>query len=182
MKIAITFILCVCSISIILGQNSDTAITIKIGDEYQGGIVFYVDDSGQHGLIAAPKDQTTDKIKWGRNGETGALSPTDGQSNTEKIVSYYKLKGKGLEKSAAHLCDDLSLGGYTDWYLPAINELVQLHKENLIVGNFLVGDYCSSTEQDNLNAYSVHFKPNKRVSFFYNKNDEDYFVRCIRKF
>jgi hypothetical protein len=29
---------------------------INIGDEYQGGIVFWLDESGMHGLIAMKKD------------------------------------------------------------------------------------------------------------------------------
>lgn len=30
---------------------------MKIGDFFEGGIVFHVDDTGQHGLIAAKEDQ-----------------------------------------------------------------------------------------------------------------------------
>ena len=29
---------------------------LQIGDTYQGGIVFYIDGAGSHGLIASPKD------------------------------------------------------------------------------------------------------------------------------
>lgn len=32
---------------------------MKIGDLYKGGIVFWVDAIGQHGLIAATADQST---------------------------------------------------------------------------------------------------------------------------
>ena len=28
----------------------------KIGQTYQGGKIFYIDKTGKHGLIAAPKD------------------------------------------------------------------------------------------------------------------------------
>jgi len=28
----------------------------KIGDQYGGGIIFYLDETEQHGLIAAPLD------------------------------------------------------------------------------------------------------------------------------
>lgn len=181
MKTAFTLFLCICSVHIILGQTIDTTKTIKIGDEYQGGIVFYIDKSGEHGLIAAPNDQTTEKVWWGPNSNTMALSPTDGQSNTKKIVEYFRAEPLKTP-TAAERCDTLSLGGYSDWYLPAIDELVLLHNERSIVGNFLVGDYCSSTEMREDDAYSVHFKPIKRVEFYYNKKDKDYFVRCIRKF
>ncbi len=34
-----------------------------IGEHYGGGIVFYVYDNGQHGLIAATIDQST-KCRW----------------------------------------------------------------------------------------------------------------------
>jgi hypothetical protein len=32
---------------------------LSIGDTHQGGIIFYLDASGCHGLIAAPGDQST---------------------------------------------------------------------------------------------------------------------------
>lgn len=120
------FILFACSTPSLIGQNIDTADTIKIGDEYQGGIVFYLDRSGEHGLIAAPNDQTTEKVWWGPNSETGALSPTDGQSNTKKIVEYFQAEPL-MTPTAAERCDNLSLGGYSDWYLPAIVNVIHRH-------------------------------------------------------
>lgn len=181
MKAAFIFILLACSAPSLIGQDIDNADTLKIGNEYQGGIVFYVDELGEHGLIAAPNDQTTEKIWWGPKGNTMALSPNDGQSNTKKIVAFYQSDKRG-RSTAANLCDNLSLSGFSDWYLPAIDELVLLYNERKTVGNFLVGDYCSSTEMRKDDAYSVHFKPHKRVEFYYNKVDKDYYVRCIRKF
>ncbi len=39
--------------------------TLKIGDEYGGGIVFFIDDTGKHGLIAAKADLPGgDKYSW----------------------------------------------------------------------------------------------------------------------
>lgn len=35
---------------------SKLSFAVNIGDNYQGGIVFYVDGSGQHGLVAAKSD------------------------------------------------------------------------------------------------------------------------------
>ena len=35
---------------------SGVASAVKIGDEYGGGIVFYVDGTGNHGLVAAKAD------------------------------------------------------------------------------------------------------------------------------
>jgi hypothetical protein len=29
---------------------------LKIGDEWEGGIIFFLDDTGQHGLIVSPTD------------------------------------------------------------------------------------------------------------------------------
>ncbi|MBK8367232.1 MAG: hypothetical protein IPL10_07385 [Bacteroidetes bacterium] len=31
-------------------------VPLTIGQSYQGGTIFYLDGTGQHGLIAAPKD------------------------------------------------------------------------------------------------------------------------------
>ena len=43
-------------------DSADVTVNIKeimrLGSYYQGGIIFFVDDTGQHGLIAAVIDQT----------------------------------------------------------------------------------------------------------------------------
>ncbi|WP_157429243.1 hypothetical protein [Aequorivita sublithincola] len=48
-----TFLLISCS------KNDDTPkenLVLEIGQEYQGGIIFYLDNSGEHGLIAYQSD------------------------------------------------------------------------------------------------------------------------------
>lgn len=179
--------------------QTDTIKTISVGNYYQGGIVFLIDKTGKHGLIAATENQTPKKIKWGPNGKTGALSPQDGQFNTKKIIDYFKqleldqplvlIKRKIPESqliiyktTAAYICDTLSIDGYSDWYLPAIDELLLMYENRKIIGGFLIGDYCSSTEYGKRDVCSIHIQRYKRVEFYYNKVSKDYYVRCIRKF
>jgi len=53
---------------------------------------------------------------------TNPTSMVDGAGNTATLVSGY---GSGVP--AAYFCDQLNTGGYTDWYLPAGNELEILY-------------------------------------------------------
>ena len=90
--------------------------------------------------------------------------------------------GKYLTNYAACGCDVFVSDGYSDWYLPSINELQLIYDNQEIIGNFRLGDYCSSTEYGRMDACSIHFRPNKKIQYFYNKDNKDYYVRCIRKF
>ena len=61
-----------------------------VGEQYQGGIIFWVDPEGQHGLIAAKTDQSSG-IQW-YNGTYFATNATAdgiyaGAKNTEVIIS-----------------------------------------------------------------------------------------------
>ena len=38
-------------------NESDTDCSLSIGDEHEGGIIFYLDDTGCHGLVCMPEDQ-----------------------------------------------------------------------------------------------------------------------------
>ena len=115
-----------------------------IGQNYGGGIIFFIDGSGEHGLIVAPNDQAKDRI-WGFVGSspgyksvTGATSLDNGSLNTEKIIQTIPLP----ETSAAFICDTLTLGGFTDWYLPAIRELRQIYdKQDFIKSKSYVFSY-----------------------------------------
>ncbi len=62
-------------------------------------------------------------VPWGTNGlaTPSANSTSDGQSNTSSIISVFGSNG-GIVY-AAKVCDDLVQDGFSDFYLPSLNEL-----------------------------------------------------------
>jgi len=156
---------------------------ISLGSSYGGGIVFQIDPTGQHGLIAAPFDQSHGTC-WGNEGWINAAYMDNGKPNTEKIVSFLKEKRRlSCETPAAWICDTLTLCGFADWYLPSIDELITMNENRKLIGEFILGFYCSSTESNKANCWSVKFEPkSKCVSFQSSKLEKGYSVRCIRKF
>ena len=159
-------------------DNTPPPAAFTIGQSYQGGIIAYIDGTGIHGLIAAPSDQSTG-IQWynGTNTTTGATDVNiyRGISNTNTIVA-----NQGSGSYAAKLCDDLVLGGYSDWYLPSKNELLQLWVNRVVVGGFANGTYWSSTEYDLNNAWYMDFYT---VGVQYaNIKSLTYHVRAVRYF
>ena len=52
------------TLKIVGGQLTwvDEACGLAIGDTYQGGIIFYLDESGCHGLMCAPSDQSSNLV------------------------------------------------------------------------------------------------------------------------
>jgi hypothetical protein len=124
-----------------------------IGESYGGGIVFYVYDGGQHGLIAASADQSTG-IQWS-NGiarSTGATGDGIGAGamNTAMIVAT-QMADNQTGYFAAKVCADYSVTGtngvyYGDWYLPSLHELSLLNSQKNVVGGFANAIYWSSTQ------------------------------------
>lgn len=156
--------------------------TLKIGDYFGGGIIFHIDESGSHGLIAALDDQADEMAMWGNNGSIGASSLNDGKKNTDMIIEYFIDRGRKAEKTAAYSCYSSDREEYRDWYLPAINELQKIFDKQDIIPNLRSGDYCSSTEYGDKDAWHMHFKPRGKPQFYYNKEDKNYYIRCIRRF
>jgi hypothetical protein len=154
-----------------------------IGQTYQGGIIFYIDSTLIHGLIAAPYNQSNGIIWWSDTTRTYADGRAigTGMANTKKVVALF---GDGLY--AAKICDDLILNGYDDWFLPSQLELTELAKKNFLIGGFTDGWYWSSTdlggEPHAFYAFNTHF-PDGFVKLNTDMNKPSLnLVRAIRAF
>jgi uncharacterized protein DUF1566 len=151
------------------------------GEPYAGGIVFYIDSTGQHGLVAATSDQSTGSTWYNggyvATGATGTALGT-GAANTAAIIS-----AQGTGSYAASICAALTLGGYTDWFLPSKDELNQLYINlaNPGLGNISNYSYWSSTEYSTNNAWFQYLTPNTGAQQNQLKVYQ-YYVRAIRAF
>ena len=176
-----------------IGSNSST--TYSVGDFAQGGIVFWVDETGQHGLVCAKEDQSTG-VRWyaGTTGNTQAKGdgPYAGEANTSIIIAAQVAIGDDGETYGARICNELQIteGGktYGDWYLPSKGELNLMFVNKAIINATAIASggsgldsrgYWSSTEDFSKFAWSQSFSHG-------NQNDEDkfviHYVRAIRAF
>lgn len=138
----------------VLGETWSHGPTV-IGQAYGGGYYAGKIAAGgggiaTHYLIVAPKvgGEAYGK-KWGPVGQTlvtGASSVIDGPHNTSILVAL------GSTYEAAVFCQGLTIGGYTDWYMPAKNELIVLYY-------FLKPGTTANSTSYGSNAYAVSPEP-----------------------
>lgn len=95
-----------------------------IGQAFGGG--FYAGQIGvssvaTHYLVVSPLSSGQSQLKWKNVGTAtpGADSVINGPQNTADMVA----DGNATVYPAAHFCNDLVIGGFSDWYMAAKNEL-----------------------------------------------------------
>ncbi len=160
-------------------KNSETGkvATHYVGERFGGGVVFIVNASGRHGLIADTADLGI--YTWYNNGYviTGASGNVigTGQANTQKIVAAQGSAGS----YAALACVTSKRSGYTDWFLPSKAELLAMYDTKDLIGGFTDGFYWSSSEKTISTAWEQGFQDGFRN--YYYKCTRDY-VRAVRVF
>lgn len=159
------------------GDDAPPPTVYAIGDTGPaGGKVFYLTNGGLHGLEAAPADSANSV--WGCSGVSipQTLTPFGiGALNTAEIVTNCI----SAEVTAAEVANAFTLNGFSDWFLPAQNELHQLYLQRNVVGGFANGVYWSSSEFDGSNAWNQDF--NNGLQFANNKGGT-LRVRPVRAF
>jgi hypothetical protein len=92
------------------------------GGFFAGQISTAGNGIADYNLVVGPIASAENSSKQYKNADTataGANSDINGPQNTADIVA----DGNSTVYPAAHFCNDLVIGGYSDWYMPAKNEL-----------------------------------------------------------
>lgn len=162
---------------------------LAIGDSHLGGIIFYLDSTGCHGLIAAPTDQSATPMAWFNSYSlvnAAASGVGAGLGNTAIICNAF---GNTI-LYPARLCRELNLGGnFLEWYLPSVHELKLMHSNigqgNALglgnIGGFVNNGYWSSTEANSGEAWYFNFTGTVGGISYTNKFSNAY-VRAVRQF
>jgi hypothetical protein len=136
-------------------SNSITT-PINFGDPYEGGYyggVFTSVDGGatpEFRLIIAPAASgqalSTYRAKTSNTSDIGTLSQWDGKSNSAAT--------NDASHPAAQFCEGLTIGGYSDWYLPSRAELIVAYVS-----------LKPSTESNNTSSGNTQFSAPARGTF-----------------
>ena len=153
-----------------------------LGMEAEGGIVFYIDESGQHGLVAAIED--IGPFAWG-------CQEINISNANEQLI------GTGLQNSLDILAQcsetpiassealDFENQGYTDWFLPSFDETQEMYfaigqgASNGNKGGFSNNWYWTSSQANEDIAWSFSFSNGTTFNFF---KTSTFMIRPIRSF
>jgi hypothetical protein len=109
----------------LLGMNFGPSVPTVIGQAFGGG--FYAGDISTtansvatHYLVVGPLSTAQTSLQWktSNTSTSGTSSSIDGPANTAAQIA-----AGAASHPCANFCDNLSIGGFSDWYMPARNEL-----------------------------------------------------------
>src|SRR5690554_1516495 len=168
--------------------------TYSIGDFAHGGVVIWVDESGQHGIVCAKDELGT--LPWAPGSIVGPVIAQgsgvySGENNTTMIFTQYR-QGDGTPY-AARMCATAAISygssAYGDWYLPSAYELQLVYPNLSLINSTLSSNsgtllsvsnyYWSSNEADAFNATVVFLGDGSTGN---TGNTNNYLVRPFRRF
>ncbi len=153
------------------GAKSTSPKTYSVGDPGPaGGTILYdkgvFSDGWRYIEMAPASAEGKDKQWYVASNDVFNLGTKESigssEANTKAIVEKYRSSGMmgTPDKWAASYCDNLTYGGYDDWAMPCMEELVlmytEFHKNGK--GGFANYYYWASTEYDGYNVWYVNFE------------------------
>lgn len=160
-------------------QDDNSCYYFWVGQNYQGGKIFYIDRSRKHGLIAAEFDLPNSY--WGCSGDSIEIADINdlrvgiGSRNSQIIADSCGFN------TAAGKCLLLDTLGFDDWYLPSLEEMrgVSENLGRLGQGDLKPGYYWTSTQYTKGFSYSL-MNGNRSPALFL--KGHMFSVRPIRSF
>lgn len=136
-----------------------------------GGVDYYLICSGLDG-------QTLTQWKTSTTSTPGSGDTNDGYQNTMAQIA-----NSAINHPAANFCNELSLNGYSDWYLPSINELLVLYSNRGALAaagaDFNSTLYWASNEVAYDKAQQIIFPGGH--TYYHTTKTKTYLARAIRR-
>ena len=110
------------SLGAVSANSNNTSIPLTIGQSFGGG--FYAgqisttgNSVADYNLVIGPVASAQSSLQWktANTSTSGTDSDIDGPANSTAM--------NNASHPAAQFCEGLTVGGFSDWYLPARNEL-----------------------------------------------------------
>lgn len=161
--------------------ESALSTTHFIGEHFGGGIIFYINSDGKHGIIAAEEDIEEPSVWAYTDTVTGAIAskPGGGLKNTQRIFHVLGDPIGAPEDYAALECREFSLNGFDDWFMPSKDELNEMYQQKEMIGGFKPFAYWSSTEVSVSRAWFQNFGTGQQVK---TQKIYSYSLRPVRYF
>lgn len=145
-------------------MNYDGTHAMAIGDACQGGVIVYFFQDGDsryvsgeaHGIICSTV--RFGAYEWGCQGTN---IPASGQT----LVGYADMMSTAIlapctdPDIAAAVCDTLSYNGFTDWYLPTRDELLQIIAQKNYIPDFTAGVFYTCNQNNATTAFAYIYNP-----------------------
>jgi hypothetical protein len=168
-----------------------------VGENTLGGVVFWVDSTKTHGLVAAKMDQNA-AIEWYNDKWLLINAVGDGigagKMNTSLIIAQqtyaspnasmavlncvsFKAQDNGTPDCSSEDMETASC--YADWYLPSTFELKLMHQHADVIPGTSSNTYWSSTEFSRTEAFQLNFTGG---TLSHENKLSAHAVRCIRAF
>jgi hypothetical protein len=126
--------------------GGDSNPSLQIGDTFAGGKIFYLDTSGEHGLVFADMDvypQYSRSPVFNIFGDNIGAGEINSRAYLHQVIPL-NISINAFNNDAVIYCDSLNYSGFSDWFLPSSYELFEMIDRNVEV--FPFGLYLSSTD------------------------------------
>jgi len=138
--------------------------SIEVGDFHEGGVVFWVDGTEEHGLVCSVNDIGFED--WGNSAIGAQTNDSIGSGYNNTLNLEIDLTSMFVDNTPVHICIDLSSNGYSDWFLPSSESLRLIAENKTEISNtsienggglFAYDEYWTSTTKNTFELYTYHF-------------------------
>jgi hypothetical protein len=137
--------------------SNGTSLTVNVASVDGSGTLTDWSIMAKFRVIVAPKSSGESSSKQYKNANTGTIAAAGTLTEGLKATLALVADGNSTVYPAAHFCNDLSIGGYSDWYLPARDELELIYRNLKPVtnNNYTTTDRATGATPDYKNLGSL---------------------------